>query len=186
MAKTKVDTNDKKSEEKKPIKKTKSESKPARKSWDDRFEECLAFSKKSGRCKIPTAYKENHCLGVWVQEQRRNFKLLKQGKKPRAELTDEQIVKLDEIGFHWGFTPDPNSAESDASWEANLLKLKEYKESNGDFDVPMEGSSLELAKWTRAQRNQYKKRANKVKTFMTKERVKTLEGIGFDWGGVRD
>jgi hypothetical protein len=157
--------------------------------WNARFEECKEYCKKFGNCKIPTSYKENKALGIWVQENRRNFKLQKQGMKPRMELTDEQIEKLDEIGFHWGWTPDPNrSAETDASWDANFAKLLEYKESNGDFDIPMDESKKsvsELAKWARVQRNQYNLRETKRKSFMTKERVKKLEGIGFDWDGPR-
>ena len=178
-----IDKSKEKPDEKKATKKPARSFKP---SWDQRYDQCIVYRKENGNCKIPTGFKENKGLGIWVQEQRRNYKLLKQGKKPRAKLTDEQIAKLDDIEFHWGFKPDPNSAESDASWQANFEKLKEYKESNGgDFDVPME-TFAELAKWTRAQRNQYNLRATKRKTFITKERVKQLEGIGFDWGGLRN
>ena len=173
--------------EKKPAKKAKkgpSASKVER--WNAHFEECKAYRKKFGHCKIPTSYKDNKSLGVWVQETRRNFKLAKQGKEARCPLTDEQIEQLDEIGFHWGWTPDPSlSAESDASWEANFAKLQEYRESHGNFDVPMEGEFLSLAKWARAQRNQNNLRVTKRKTFITKKRVNKLDEIGFDWDGDR-
>jgi len=161
-------------------------SKSNRKNWNARLEECKEFKEKFGHCKIPTAYKDNYSLGVWTQEQRRNFKLVKQGMKPRGTLSDERIEKLDEIGFHWGFTPDPNlSAESDASWDANFKKLQEYKDSFGTFDVPMESGSSALAKWARVQRFQHNLRKTKRKTHITKERVTQLTQIGFNWDGPR-
>ena len=154
--------------------------------WNNHFQECKEYYQKFGHCKIPTCFKDNKKLGNWVQEQRRNFKLLKQGKKPRFVLTDEQIDKLDEIKFHWGWTPDPNaSAESDASWEANFDKLQEYHATHENFDIPMESDTLKLSQWARAQRHQKKLKDSKVKSFMTKEREKKLDGIGFDWNGPR-
>jgi hypothetical protein len=154
--------------------------------WDANYVLCKAFCKKEGHCKIPTNLKENKSLGIWVQEQRRNFKQMMTGKKPRKELTPEQIEKLNEVDFHWGFIPDPNmTAESDASWEANFAKLQAYKKSNGDFDVPLESESLSLAKWTRVQRNQNNLRATKRKCFISKERIKKLDAIGFNWDGPR-
>lgn len=173
----------------KPVKKAKGEKKPvkasSKKDFNVRLEECKAFREKSGHCKIPTNYKEDK-LGIWVQETRRNFKLMNQGLKPRKALTDEQIEQLDDIEFYWGFTPDPNkSAETDTSWDTNFAKLEEYKEANGNFDIPLESSTLKLATWTRVQRNQYNLKQTKRKCFITPDRIKKLEGIGFDWNGER-
>jgi hypothetical protein len=161
--------------------------------WNVRLEECKQYREEFGHCKIPTAYKDNKSLGIWVQEMRRNFKLLKQGKEPRYKLTDEQIEMLDQVGFHWGWTPDPTkSAETDSSWESNFAKLQEYQTSYGSFDMMEEdattttgSSSISLDKWARVQRNQYKKREQKIKTFMTKDRIKMLNEIGFNWEGPR-
>ena len=52
--------------------------------WNVRLEECKQYREEFGHCKIPTAYKDNKSLGIWVQEMRRNFKLLKQGKELRT------------------------------------------------------------------------------------------------------
>jgi len=186
-------------EEKTPkIKKETSETKPTTKKetkgprlskeekWATHFEECQQYREKNGHCKIPTSYKENKSLGNWVQELRRNYKLQKQGMKPRVELTEEQIEQLDELGFHWGFTPDPmKTAEPDASWEANFEKLKDYMDSHGDVDVPMESGTLQLATWARVQRYQNNCRVKKTKSFMSMKRFKKLDGIDFDWEGPR-
>ena len=157
-------------------------------SWNERFQECTEYRNAVGHCKIPTNFKDNKGLGIWVQEQRRKYKRQKLGKKVPTIVTDEQIKMLDGIGFHWGFTPDPNSAESDASWQANLERLKEYNTLIGDFDVPLDtddSAMTALGKWTRAQRNQFLMRETKRKTFMTKDRAAKLTEIDFDWDGPR-
>jgi hypothetical protein len=97
-------------------------------------------------------------------------------------LTDEQVEELDSVGFHWGFTPDPNSPESDASWEANFTKLREYKHSHGSFDM---ADDSPLATWAKVQRKQKKHRDSKVKTFINKQRVDKLSEIDFNWDGDR-
>ena len=154
--------------------------------FDTRYEQCKEFRKKYGHCKIPTKYKTDKSFGIWVQEMRRNYKLQMTGKKPRKALDQAHITKLNEIEFHWGFTPDPNkSPELDASWETNLQALKDYHKSHGNFDVPMEGEFTEFGKWVRVQRNQKYYRDTKRKCFISKERIKKLDGIGFNWKGSR-
>ena len=183
---TKADTKDKTKSDK-PRAASKDAGKSKREKWNAHLQECKEFRDKFGHCKIPTSYKENKTLGNWVQEQRRNFKLMKEGKKPRVVLTDEQIDKLDAIEFHWGFTPDPNKcAESDTSWDSNFAKLQEFHKEHGNFDIPMEDSTLKkLAKWACVQRYQMYQKKSKVKSFMTKPREKKLDEIDFDWDGPR-
>ena len=155
--------------------------------WQQRFAECKEFQAEHGHCKIPTAYKENKSLGVWVQEMRRNFKRQKTGKEPRCPLSNEEITKLDEIGFHWGFTPDPfKEKELDESWEANFAKLKAFQEEHGHFDVPLESDTKELGIWVRVQRHQEKLRKDKKSSPMTSARFKKLSEIGIDWNGLRE
>jgi Helicase associated domain len=93
---------------------------------------------------------------------------------------------LDGIGFHWGWTPDPNTtAETAASWESNFSKLQEYQEKSGNCDVPMEPLHRELGTWARVQRFQYNLYGTKRKSFITRERIKQVNDIGFDWKGPR-
>jgi Helicase associated domain len=74
-------------------------------------------------------------------------------------------------------------------WMKCLEQLKEYHETHGTFDVPLDEDSEDggfLAKWVRVQRAQYKKKQSKVKCDLSKERVKELNAINFDWDGNRD
>lgn len=159
-------------------------------SWEERYDQCKQFRKKNNHCKIPTSFKENKSLGIWVQEQRRNFKAMMKGAKPRRVLTMEQIDKLNEIGFYWGAEPDFSKCpQSDASWKKYFAELEKYKESHGNFDVPIndenDASLSKLARWTRIQRTQKNFRDTKRKCLITKERIAMLNGIGFDWKGPR-
>mmetsp|Transcript_26868 Transcript_26868/g.57591 ORF Transcript_26868/g.57591 Transcript_26868/m.57591 type:complete len:224 (-) Transcript_26868:366-1037(-) len=178
--------------ETKPTRKVKKGSRSDKTSggWDKRYNECKEFLKKNNHCKIPTNFKENKSLGIWVQETRRNFMLMMKGKKPRRELTQEVIVKLNELGFYWGIAPDPNKfPETDVSWEKNFAQLQEYEKTHGNSEVPMDGSDnvalSKLCKWTRVQRTQKNYHDTKRKCFITKDRIKKLNGIGFDWKGPR-
>lgn len=171
-------------------KKTVAEKKaPTRLSWADRIKQCKEFRKKYGHCKIPTDYKEDRSLGIWVQEVRRNYKMMMEGKKARRPLKPEQITELEEIGFHWGkYKPDPmKRLETDAGWEENFKKLQDYHKEHGNFDVPLEedGPNKVLGIWVRIQRYQNFLREGKRKCTITKERVKQLKDIGFNWKGDR-
>lgn len=155
-------------------------------SFDERYAQCKAFIKSHGHCKIPTNYKEDKSLGIWVQEVRRNVKAMAHGKKPRKLVSEEMVNQLNEINFHWGFTVDPNKfPELDASWEKNFEALKEYQATHGNFDVPLDGEFSALGKWTRVQRTQKYYRDGKRKCFITKDRIASLDKIGFDWKGPR-
>jgi Helicase associated domain len=104
---------------------------------------------------------------------------------PTATGQDDQIASLDAIGFEWNFKPDPCAPESDAMWEQNFKRLKDYKDEHDDFDIPIEGEMGDLGKWARVQRNQNNLRETKRKCFITKERIKKLNEISFDWKGSR-
>lgn len=179
------------------VKKEEKTSKPVTKgrknavSWEKRCAECKDFLEKNNHCRIPTDFKENKSLGIWVQETRRNFKAMMMGKKPRKFLTPEQIDQLDEIEFHWGFKRDPNKIpETDESWETNFAKLNQYKKTHGNFDVPVDVEDNKVLRklgiWVRVQRTQKYYRDTKRKCFITKKRIKQLSDAGFDWKGNRE
>ena len=158
--------------------------------WMVRFEECKAYRDTFGHCKVTRSNKENKSLAIWVEEQRRSYKNLKMANnnKKRSHMTQERIELLDSIGFHWGWKADPfKTDDTDAAWEANFDKLVDYHKTHGDFDIPIDHASqlADLGKWTRAQRHQQYLKKSKMKSFLTKDRAKKLDGIKFDWSGPR-
>ncbi|KAL7492943.1 hypothetical protein ACHAWT_003340 [Skeletonema menzelii] len=67
--------------------------------WDDRYEALIQYRKRFGHVNVPWQWKENVALAQWVNSQRKKYKDLLDGK--RNNLTDEQINRLNLIGFKW-------------------------------------------------------------------------------------
>lgn len=68
-------------------------------SWDQRMGDLVEFRDNHGHCHVPTHYQENKQLAIWVKCQRRQYKLLKQGKS--STLTTERLNALNKVGFEW-------------------------------------------------------------------------------------
>ena len=166
----------------------------------DRLEECRKFRKEHGHCKIPTTGRmTSKSMGIWVQEMRRNYRLLNTTGKPRQSFTDEMLQELNDIGFEWNFTPKAGVPQSDILWEKCYEAVRAYREEHGgSFDVPpgyrpssssSPSSSLPpslcLAEWVREQRVQKKRRDSKLKCNISPARIKKLNEIGFNFDGPR-
>jgi len=67
--------------------------------WNTRLKELSDYKLEHGDCLVPQRYAENTKLGIWVNTQRRHYKLLKEGKK--SCMTEERLKKLEDIGFNW-------------------------------------------------------------------------------------
>ncbi len=62
-------------------------------SWEQRFDELLAYRQKYRDCKVPQHWKKNKQLGKWVNTQRTQLK--------RGKMEADRKAKLDSIGFVW-------------------------------------------------------------------------------------
>jgi len=67
-----------------------------RKTWDERFEELLAYKEEHGHTLVPQLAGP---LGVWVKQQRTEYRNMKAGRK--TPMTAEKALRLKEIGFHF-------------------------------------------------------------------------------------
>lgn len=89
-------------------------------------------------------------------------------------MTDEREKELEEMGFIW----DSHRAAWEERFESLKAFLAEHKytnvPSNYEVDKP-------LAFWVKCQRRQMKLYRKGVKSTMTRERIETLESLGFDW-----
>jgi hypothetical protein len=66
---------------------------------DERFNELLAFKRAYGNCNVPSKFPLNPSLTIWVQSQRRQYKLFM--RKEPSHMTMERIQKLTSVGFEW-------------------------------------------------------------------------------------
>jgi hypothetical protein len=73
--------------------------------WEERWNELVAFKDQFGHCHVPACYPENQKLSVWVKFQRQQFKLLSTGK--RSRYGHERVSKL----LHLGFVFNPRSVK---------------------------------------------------------------------------
>jgi hypothetical protein len=70
-----------------------------------------------------------------------------------------------------------------SNWRDNFRKLCEFKVQFGHFLVPNRYSANpKLGKWVSTQRTLHRKNTEEKATSLTAERVRALDGIGFDWG----
>mmetsp|Transcript_39596 Transcript_39596/g.95648 ORF Transcript_39596/g.95648 Transcript_39596/m.95648 type:complete len:245 (+) Transcript_39596:102-836(+) len=92
-------------------------------------------------------------------------------------LLPYRVQKLNEIGFRWTI----DKIEVRVPWEAMVDRLVEYKNEYGDTNVPLRYVKDEkLGMWVYTQIHQ---RRNGWKV-LTPERIKKLDGIGFDWNNT--
>mmetsp|Transcript_8179 Transcript_8179/g.14953 ORF Transcript_8179/g.14953 Transcript_8179/m.14953 type:complete len:590 (-) Transcript_8179:233-2002(-) len=68
-------------------------------SWNEKFNELVAYEAKFGDCHVPTKYKDNTALGRWVSTQRAEYRKYQEGR--RTSMNADKIRRLEGIGFAW-------------------------------------------------------------------------------------
>lgn len=89
--------------------------------WEKLFHELEAWKEKKGNCDVP---QRSGRLGAWVHYMR--F-YVKSGK-----LSQDQIDRLNSIGFSWNVTED--------RWMARYQELRQYKEEHGNYEIDSKNS----------------------------------------------
>jgi superfamily II DNA or RNA helicase len=136
--------------------------------WEDRYQELIAFKAKHSHCNVPFEYEENSKLGKFVNAMRSD--------KKRGELQPDRIKLLEQIGFKWNVL-DKLGQEK---WQTRYEELSEYKKHHGNCRVPTKWPvNPELGHWVSQQRQAKKSGA------LHPERERMLNEIGFDWGAGR-
>jgi len=133
--------------------------------WNERLEELKAYKLLNGNCNISTYGKtsKNVQLGNWVENQRTAYK--------KGKLSSEQIESMNGIGFEW-------VRHKIVGWDGRFEQLKDYKKDHGDCNVPRKyKANPQLASWVNTNRTKYKNGK------LSKERIESLQGIGFSWAG---
>jgi hypothetical protein len=139
---------------------------------EERLSELAVFRHIHGHCKVPVHYSENAKLGIWVNKQRANYNLYRDGKK--SHMTALRIQELESLGFEWNCL--------DVVREDRMSDLAEYRKIYGHCNVPYNYSeNAKLAIWVNKQRGNYKLYRDGKKSHMTALRVQELESLGFEW-----
>ncbi len=132
--------------------------------WDKRFEMVKAYYEENGNLDMPNDFKVN---GIWLAKWLNEQKHIYHGRREGKSLTDEQIKKLENIGFQW-------HDKKEIIWLSRYELLKKYVEENGTADVPKdyiaEGGFM-LGMWMKKQILHYKNGG------LTEEQVRLLSEV---------
>jgi hypothetical protein len=170
--------------------------------WQYHFSKLKAYFGKKGNCEVPARYDDDAKLGHWVMTQRRQYHLMKSGK--RSRITQARIDQLNTLNFKWTIRK-----ENKVQWNERFNELVEFKKANGHCLVPQRyPSNPPLGTWyvfgsisylkpcleniaskltyfltcrVNTQRRHYKLLQDGKKSCLTEERLKKLNEIGFVW-----
>ena len=139
-------------------------------SWDMMFAAASWYREEYGNLIVPKRYKtiEGYSLGSWVDTQRR----VKKGIVPGI-MTEERVEKLESIGMVW-------DNFSDFNFEQNYRYARDYYEKHQNLDVAalyVNSDGFALGQWISNLRSRYKQ----GNSYLTKERIESLEAIGMIW-----
>lgn len=113
--------------------------------FEKNYAALLDYYKENGNADVPSYYvtADGLRLGAWVFNIRNRRKKIGQG----AELTEEQIKRLDELGFSW-------EGRHKNTWDTAYAAAREYKAKHGDLKIPaayVTADGLALGRWIRRQ-----------------------------------
>jgi hypothetical protein len=140
--------------------------------WLAALKELQKYKEQFGDCVVPRGYPDNPRLASWVAEQRKQYKLMIDGKG--SSITPERVAKLNEIGFTW------NAQE--AAWDKHLTDLKKFKAKEGHCTAPLNHPDYpKLGLWVKEQRRHYALIKQGKHSHMTEARARALDEIDFCW-----
>ena len=141
-------------------------------SWELMYEKAKEYYTEYGCIDIPRRYitADGYALGNWIETNRKVYNGKQYGK-----LTPERIEKLNKLGMRW------NSA-ADVSWERHYNACVAYKEQFGNLTPAVgyvDDNGVQLGRWAANIRTA--RRSGIKNSFLTPERIKVLDDLGFVW-----
>ena len=141
--------------------------------WSEQFQQLCEYKVQFGHCAVPQRYSANPKLRHWVATQRNNYNMYQEGKP--SPMTEERIRALQSVGFN-------REPIVGGLWSEKFQQLLEFKVQFGHCVVPQRYSANpKLGHWVATQRRNYKSYKEGKPSPMTEERIRELEGIGFNW-----
>jgi hypothetical protein len=125
-------------------------------SFDDRFNNLMAFKTRNGHCDVSFTG-ENASLGKCCTrtEVRGSYKKIQNNLKPtKLKLSDEKIQRLNDAGFKWSLR------KLGSAFNNHFNDLLSFKAKYGHCNVSQIGENASLGKWCGKQRGSYKKIQN--------------------------
>lgn len=140
--------------------------------WLATYETLKIYKEEYGNCMVPRGFAKDHRLGLWVAEQRKQYKLMKNDRP--CSITQERVALLEQIDFAWD--------AQEAMWMKHLTDLKAYKAEYGDCFVQLNHPKYpKLGLWVKEQRRHYALLKQGKHSHMTQERAQALDDLCFCW-----
>lgn len=142
--------------------------------WEENYAAARSYYETYGDLNVPSKYvTENGIrLGSWLQR----LRAVRAGRDAGAELTDEEIERLNSIGMKW-------TNRNEEAWNRNYEAVRRYCEEHGSINMPSrytDKSGLKLRRWIDHQRDMYKLGR------LTESKIKKLEAVGMEWNVLRE
>ena len=157
--------------------------------YDEAFEQrCCdlkAFKSEFGHCDVPYTYSADPVLGQWCTMIRYNYNLIQQGKKPRINLSQDRIDRLNEVGFEWKVKVIKTYRQK--TFEQRCCDLEAFKSEFGHYNVPYKYSvDPSLGYWCTKIRSTYNKiQKGKARgRHLPQYQIDHLNKIGFNLKGI--
>ena len=136
--------------------------------WEQNYHAALRYHREYGNLDVPYHYvdPDGIKLGVWIA----NTRFARRNKGTgRAELTDDQISRLDALGMIW-------DNKNNTIWEHAYAAACHYQKKNGNLNIPVAyvtEDGCHLGRWIRKQKDIYL-------NGMSKKRREKLNAIGIN------
>jgi len=154
----------------------------ARKTFDQRFKDLMAFKATFGHCNVPRTKSNNNkhlSLGMWCSHVRTSYKSIEEGGKQRNhKLSKADMKRLENAGFEWKLLK---------TFDDRFKDLVAFKTKFGHCNVPSTQSSnnkyRSLGQWCRDIRRSYKaiNEGGTPSNTLSKADIKRLEIACFEW-----
>ena len=136
--------------------------------WEQNYSAAVRYHRAHGHLNVPADYvdEDGIRLGAWLN----SVRSCKKGQNRRAELTAEQMARLDSLGMNW-------VGKHNAAWDVAYAEACRYRQERGDLNVPssyVTENGIRLGRWIRSQREVYK-------TTLSEARKKKLDMLGMVW-----
>jgi len=140
--------------------------------FEGRCKQLKDFKSEFGHCNVNRNYSMDPSLGNWCKTMRRYYNQIQQGQKSKGNLTQDQIARLEEIGFKWG--------KDKVTFEQHCRDLETFKSEFGHCNVPFKYSAdPSLGQWCNNMRYYYNQiqQGQTSKINLTQDQIKRLEEL---------
>mmetsp|Transcript_21792 Transcript_21792/g.32402 ORF Transcript_21792/g.32402 Transcript_21792/m.32402 type:complete len:887 (-) Transcript_21792:457-3117(-) len=159
-------------------------------SWSERFEDLKEYKRKYGTIDVDSDWETPNgggcrsTLGRWVQVQRRNIKLYRQGDVEQANIDEDRIKQLIELGLdvragkRHKYRRRADAEKIDESWDDYYQQLKQYFHEHDTSNVRAKPYTP-LRGWVVKQRREYELLKEGKPSDLTAERMAKLSEVKF-------